>query len=226
MQENNRLWYLIPATLFLLSACVDFQLVGEVQRGRTALLGANPDAALAHFQRAAEQNPDYFFNYYPLEQSVQTYLGRAYYATGNLPAARQVLERARSRYKQDQMAKLYLGLVLSRDGDRQRGLRELQAGLQGLIAWLDSMQQIPREAIYWDPGGDLRSEAQRSLAMIAGRDINWKELIASAERLGQQFDEEVDRARYDERRDRDTEIYQSSFQGEPGSSLDAGFERD
>ncbi len=88
-KENHRLWYLIPATLFLLSACVDFQLVGEVQRGRTALLGANPDAALAHFQRAAEQNPDYFINYYPLEQGVQTYLGRAYYATGNLPAARQ-----------------------------------------------------------------------------------------------------------------------------------------
>lgn len=204
MKENHRLWYLIPVTPFLLSACVAFQLGGEVQRGRTALLSANPHAALAHFQRAAEQDPDYLFNYYPLEQGVQTYLGRAYYNTGNLTAARQALERARSRHEQDHMAKLYLGLVMSRDGDQQRGLRELQAGLRGLIAWLDFMQQISQEAIFWDPGGDLRSEAQRSLAMIAGRDINWKELIASAEWLGQQFDEEVDRARYDERRDRDT----------------------
>ena len=63
------------------------------------------------------------------------------------------------------------------------------------------MKQIPREAIFWDPGGNLRSEAQSSLAMIEGRDIKWKELIASAEWLGQQFDEEVDRAYNDEFRD-------------------------
>ncbi len=201
----KKIFFALLSSFILLSGCAGFQIGGEAQRGRTALLGGNPHAALGHFRRAAELEPDYLFNYYPLEQGVQTYLGRAYYATGNLPAARQALERARSRYKQDHMAKLYLGLVLARDGDRQRGLRELQAGLQGLIAWLDFMQQIPHEAIFWDPGGDLRSEAQRSLAMIAGRDINWKELIASAEWLGQQFDEEVDRARYDERRDRDTD---------------------
>ncbi|MFQ5917523.1 MAG: hypothetical protein ACE5I0_06910 [Candidatus Binatia bacterium] len=164
-------------------------------------MGGNPHAALGHFRRAAELEPDYLFNYYPLEQGMQTYLGRAYYATGKLTQARQALERARSRYEQDHMAKLYLGLVLAQDGDRQRGLRELQAGLRGLIGFLDSMQQIPGEAIFWDPGGDLRTEAQRSLAMIAGQDINWTELIASAEWLGQEFEEEVDRAYRDEFRD-------------------------
>ena len=93
MKEHNRLWCLVLATPFLLSSCAAFQLGGEVQRGRTALLGANPQAALAHFQRVAEQDPDYLFNYHSLEQPVQTYLGRAYYATGNMAAARQALER-------------------------------------------------------------------------------------------------------------------------------------
>ncbi len=196
----KKIFFALLSSFILLSGCAGFQVAGEIQRGITALC-SNPHAALAHFQRAAELDPDYLFNYYPLEQGLQTYLGRAYYTTGNLSQARQLLERARSLNEQDHMAKLYLGLVLAQDGDWQRGLREIETGLRGLIGFLDSKQQIRGEAIFWDPGGYLRTEVQRSLAMIAGQDINGKELIASAEWLGHEFEAEVNRAYRDEFRD-------------------------
>jgi len=181
----------------LLSGCAGFQVVGEIQKGHLALLKDEPQIALAHFERAAKLNPDYLLNFSLLDQGVWTYVGRAYYAMGKLPEAKRALERGRSRYEQDHLAKLYLGLVLVRDGDRPRGLREVGAGLKGLGDWLDDLEQTHPDGRYWDPDRRLRSEIQRSLAMIKGRDINWSEIIASGEWLGREFEEEIDLAEQD-----------------------------
>ncbi len=178
--------------LLLLSACASIRVPGEVQTGRHALLAGRPDEALSHFRRAADQNPDYLLNFSLLDEGIWTYLGRAYYAMGNLPEARQALERARSRYEEDHLAKLYLGLVLARDGERQKGLREIEAGLTGLAGWLDYIDRYRSDGRYWDPGRRLRNEIQRNLGMIQGRDINWAQLIASGDWLGKEFEMEVD----------------------------------
>src|SRR3989304_7489550 len=115
-----------------LSGCAAIQVGGEIQRGRMALLYGNPKAALAHFQRAAELDPNYVTNFTILKQGVSTYVGRANYAMENFSEARERLEQARSKHQDDNLAKLYLGLVLAKDGGRQRGLREIEAGLTGI----------------------------------------------------------------------------------------------
>ena len=107
--------------LFFAPACANFQVAGEVATGREALLQENPKLALAHFRQAAEMNPDFYLNWSLLQQGVWTYVGRAYYATGDMGEARAALEKATSRYSWDNMAKLYLGLVLLRQNDRAQG---------------------------------------------------------------------------------------------------------
>lgn len=183
--------------LLLLSGCVAFQVGSEIQSGRFALMYGDPKAALPHFQRASELNADYLLNFSLLDEGVWTYVGRSYYAMGKLPEARQALERARSRYDQDNLAKLYLGLVLARDGDRERGRREIEAGLKGLRDWLDYIDQYSLDGRYWDPGRRLRGAIQRDLKMIEGRDIDWPQLIGNAEWLGNEFEHEIDFAKRD-----------------------------
>ncbi len=200
--ENRGVFYRVALTLiglysfFPLSGCVAFQVGGEIQSGRMALLYGDPHVALAHFQRAAELNPDYLYNFSLLNQGVWTYVGRASYAAGKWAEAREALERARSRYEQDHLAKLYLGLVLGRQQERGRGLAEIQIGLKGLGDWLDYIDQYHPDGRFWDPGKRLRSEIQRTLAVIGGRDFNWLELIAGGEWLGLEFEKEVDLARW------------------------------
>ncbi len=192
---RSPIWYLLFA--ILLSGCVNFQASGEVQKGRLSLSIGEPKVALAHFQRAAELDPNYLLDSSIFDEGVWTYVGRAYYTMGNLPEAQKALERARSQYEGDILAKLYLGLVLARDGDRPRGLREMEAGIRGLGGWLDNMQAYDLDGIYWDPTGNIMKEIKRSLAMIEGRDINWAELIASGEWIGDEFEEEIDLAKRD-----------------------------
>lgn len=175
----------------VLSGCVAMQVIGEIQNGRRELMYGDPKAALAHFQRAAELDPDYLLNLAILPEGVWTYMGRAYYATGNLPEARKALERARSRYEQDNLAKLYLGLVLARDGDQGRGLKEIEAGLKGLHEWLNYIERYHYEGRFWDNDSHLRSAIQKTLATIKGGDTVGAELIASGERLGRGFEEEI-----------------------------------
>ena len=183
---------ILPFALLALSGCVSFQAGGEIQRGRVALMFGDPKVALAHFQRAAELNPDYRYDLSILSQGVWTYVGRAYYAAGKLPEARKFLERARSRYTDDDLARLYLGLTLARDGDRPRGLKEIAAGFKGLEAWFDRLDRYHPEAPYWDPGKTVRAEIQSNLAMISGKEIDSSQLIANAEWLGRTMEEEID----------------------------------
>ncbi len=152
----------------------------------------DPNVALEHFQRAADSDPNYLLDFSTFDEGVWTYVGRAYYAMGKLPEAQKAFERARSRHEQDHLAKLYLGLVLGRDRDRPRGLREIEAGLRGLGDWLDYVERYEWEGRYWDPGLHLRKEIQRNLAMIESGDINWSQLIAGGGQLGREFEEEID----------------------------------
>ncbi len=178
--------------LLLFSGCVSFQVGGDIQKGRLALMYGDPNVALEHFQRAANSDPNYLLDFSIFDEGVWTYVGRAYYAMGKLPEAQKAFERARSLHRQDHLAKLYLGLVLGRDGDRPRGVKKIEAGLRGLGGWLDYVERYETEGAYWDPGLYLRKEVQRILAMIESRDFNWSHLIASGEQLGREFEEEID----------------------------------
>ena len=180
---------------FLLAGC---GALGEVQTGRFDLLYGDPNKALAHFQRAAEIDPQFLY-YSVLPQGVWTYVGRAQYRLGRYPEARQNFERALARYERDNLARLYLGLVLSRNGDRPRGLQEIQAGTKGLYDWIEDIGYKSQYGRYWDPGRDIRGGIEQNLALTDAKEIDWPKVISGGEWLGKRMEEEIDRARRDER---------------------------
>ena len=167
-----------------------------------ALMYGDPKVALAHFQQAAALDPNYITNFTVLQEGVWTYVGRANYATGNLPEARKALEQARSRNERDYLSRLYLGLVLARQGEREGGSKQVEAGLKGLEESLDFVERYTHVGRYWDPGKKIQGEIQKNLAMISGREFDWQELTQNVEWIGKEVEQEIDLARRDEREDR------------------------
>lgn len=186
--------YCLLPVAFLLSGCVAFQVGGEIQKGRMELLYGDAKAALAHFQRAAELEPNYRLDYSIFPEGVWTYVGRAYYAAGEMAPARQALERAAAR-EEDSLARLYLGLVLAQDGDRERGVREIEAGLKGITDWFDYVELYHPDGRYWDPGKYLRKAIQNQLAMLKGGDANIRDLTQNVAFLGREVEIEIDKAK-------------------------------
>jgi len=111
---------LLPGCLTALIFLTGCGGVGQqVQAGRNALQTGRPEIALGYFRQAAEIDPSYTLPY-TLRESVLTYLGRAYYETGNFAEARTTLEKALAKDRDDHAARLYLGLAFIRSGDRDR----------------------------------------------------------------------------------------------------------
>jgi tetratricopeptide (TPR) repeat protein len=182
--------------LLLLSfaACANFQVGGQVQPGRYALHRGDPKAALVHFQRAAEIDPNYVTDFTLLKQGVWTYVGRAYYDAGNYADARKALERASSLHNDDYIADLYLGLVLLREGNRDAGQKEITSGLGGIANWLEYVDSYYDDGKYWDPGRIIRNQIHRDLQFISARDINANEVISRGEYIGNKMEREIDQS--------------------------------
>jgi hypothetical protein len=134
------------------------------------------------------------------KQSVWSYVGRSEYLTGRFPQAQQTLERVISGIRQEDIARLYLGLTLAREGDRQRGLNEIESGMRGINNFLDYINQAQRFNIgqFWDVDRDIRRAIQSDLAMISGKDVDWQRLTADTEWLGVRMEQESDLARRQE----------------------------
>jgi len=171
------------------AGCGGLEVGRDVQAGRMALQGRRPEEALVYLSRAARADPNYKLPT-RAHESVLTYLGRAYYETGNDGEARAALQRALLSDKNDPLAHLYLGLTLYRSKDRDQGRKEIETGLNGIHAWLDDVSSDGVYGPYWDPARAIRGAIERTLAgkPEAG------ELTASAQRIGRQFDNEFDRA--------------------------------
>jgi tetratricopeptide (TPR) repeat protein len=202
-------------SLLLISGCVGLQVSGEVQRGRKELVTGNANVALAHFQKAAELDPNYVADFTPLQQGVLTYVGKTYYTVGKLPEARKALEQAVSKHNEDYLARLYLGLALARDGNREKGLQEVASGMRGIHDWLEWVTLYTQFGQYWDPSRKIRTQITTDLAMISGRELDWQSLISSAEWVGSQMEEEIDLARRDEVKDRQAEGGDNDSDGQP-----------
>ena len=191
---------MFPLFVFL-AGCTSLQTGGELQYGRQALLKGSNETALGYFYSAAQRDPNYVYaTGSSPKQGVWSYVGRSEYLTGRLPEARQTLERALSTDRQEDIARLYLGLTLAREGDRHRGLKEIESGMRGINSFLDYINQAQRFSIgqYWDPGRAIRSTIQSDLAMISGKDLDWQRLIEDTEWLGIRMEQESDLARRQE----------------------------
>jgi len=197
---NSMVFFVV---VVFLSGCAGFQVGTNVEAGRKAFLIGNNEAAFGYFQRAAELDPTYVYGV-ALRQNIWSYVGRSAYSTGNLSQARNSLEKSLSINKEEDMARLYLGLTLARSGDRQQEVKEIQGRMKGLYDQLEYITQAYRYSYgqYWDTRGEIRSAIQRDLAMIDGKDVDWQKLISNSEWLGRKVEEEIDLARRDEREDR------------------------
>jgi tetratricopeptide (TPR) repeat protein len=212
-QRRGWLWL-----LFLLAGCAAYQTAGQVQSGRQALIINRPEEALAYFQAAAQSRPDYIYISGSYQEGIWTYVGRSQYAMGQFPAARESFERALSVYRDDYLARIYLGLTLARGGEQTRGLKELQGGLKGLHDWLEYMNYSRPLEAFWDPLRHIRTEIEKDLAMISGKDLVWPTLIESAEWVGDEMEKEIDRVRRDEQR----QFRDRDFPGRRGLSVGVG----
>jgi tetratricopeptide (TPR) repeat protein len=197
---------IILSTLLVLAGCASLQIGTEFQSGRQALLRGNDETALAYFQSVAQKDPSYAYGT-AYRQGILSYLGRTEYSTGKLPQARQTLERALAANREEDLARLYLGLTLMRAGDRDRGVKEVEGAMRGIQNWLDYFTEAHRFSYgqFWDPGREIRSAIQSQLAMVSGREADTSKLITEAEWLGKRMEEEVDRARDHETRQRSRE---------------------
>jgi len=188
-----------------LSACTTtVQVGGSFQAGRRALIGGDDEAALGFFQTVADSNPNFVFTTGSSpRQSIWSYVGRTQYLTDQFPQARQSLERAISGDREENIARLYLGLTLIQEGDRQRGLKEIESGMLGIQSFLDNINRTQGFNIgqFWDPNRDIRSAIQYNQGLIAKESPNWPRLIANTERLALQMERETDLARRQESRD-------------------------
>jgi tetratricopeptide (TPR) repeat protein len=193
--------------ILVLIGCAAYQAAGQVQAGRQALLINKPEDALAYFLQVAQTNPNYIFQSENYREGIWTYVGRSQYSLGRLTEARQSLEKALSIYPDDYLARIYLGLTLMRSGEDSTGSKDLASGLQGLYDWLEYMNRTMPFTAFWDPRGEIRSEIQKDLDLLSGKDVDRPQLISSAEWIGQRMEEEIDLVRRDEQRqmDRDYE---------------------
>src|SRR4030095_2649447 len=135
VMKNPTTW-LVLSLLISLSACTSMQVGSDVAAGRRAMLAGNNEAALGYFQSAANLDPTYRYGS-AYKQGIWSYVGRSEYSTGRLPQARETLERALTTNKDEDVARIYLGLTYARTGDRQRGLKEIEGGMRGISDWLD-----------------------------------------------------------------------------------------
>jgi len=183
-----------------LSGCAAYQIAGQVESGRRALLVNDPERALPYLLDAAKNDPNYVYVYDLFRESVWTYLGRSQYATKRYSEARQSLERALALDKDDHLARLYLGLTLTRLGDLAKGVKEIEAGMKGIHDWLEYTQSARPFEAYWDPGREIRKTIEKDLAGDPGQDVGRDQLISDAEWVGKRMEEEVEYVRRDRRR--------------------------
>ena len=182
--------------VIFLSGCATIQTAGQIEQGRQAMFVGNNQTALGYFQEAAQTDPNAVYGA-TLRMGVFTFLGQAQYLTGNYAQARSTLQKALSMHPGDHVARLYLGLTQARLGDRQEGLKNIEAGMSGIANFLNYVESTFRYTFgqYWDPGGNIRASIKTDLAMISGANTDWPQLIAAGERLGIRIEEEEDKAR-------------------------------
>jgi tetratricopeptide (TPR) repeat protein len=193
--------------VIFLSGCATVQTAGQIEAGRQALFTGNNQAALGYFQQAAQADPNAVYGA-TLRMGVFTFLGQAQYLNGRYPEARQSLQKALSMHPGDNVARLYLGLTQARLGDRQTGLKNIQAGMSGIANFLNYLESNFAYSFgqFWDPGGQIRASIKKDLAMISSGNIDWPQLIADGERLGIRIEQEEDKARQQQQQQLDLEF--------------------
>ena len=187
----GRLLLLLP-----LMGCVASQATQEIQQGRRALLIGNPEVAVQHFERAAAFDSKRASS--PLGESAWTYLGRAYYDARSYPSARQAFDRALIQNQDDDISRLYLGLIGAHERQDTPSHKQVQAGLQGVYDRIDYIKRFTSAGEFWDPSNQLTAELLDLIKAVSAPQVNWNNVIPRVEKLMLKIENEVDQAQRDE----------------------------
>lgn len=205
--------FYISSFLFLfLSGCVAMEVAREVQSGRAALRVGSPKAAIPHFEAAARLNPNYVTNFTPFKIGIWSYVGRAYYEAGNMQKALEGFRRGRDVHEDD-YGRIYLGFLLAQNGKRVEGMKELQAGLEGLHEWLETIPGRSPDGHFWDPGRYLRRTIEQTQGLLAAEKVDWGQVRENIKWLGEKLDDEIDEIERQRRRDQEGESRDSGGGG-------------
>ncbi|HEX9143625.1 MAG TPA: hypothetical protein VGA09_05080 [Candidatus Binatia bacterium] len=79
-----------------------------------------------------------------------------------------------------------------------RGAKELVSALTGLRDAFDYIIANTTQGKFWDPGGEIRAQIKTGLSLLSSREPDWQKVLSAGEWIGQQIEEETDRARRDE----------------------------
>jgi len=160
--------------------------------------------ALGYFQSAAQTDPTYVYGT-ELREGVLSYLGRSQYLTGQLPAARATLQQAVTQHKSDNLARLYLGLTLAKEGDRKAGATDIESGLKGMREFVNYIINTFQNSFgsFWDQNGSVRKAIAANQATIAGGNFDWPTLIANCETLAMNYEQVEDIANQDQQQFRE-----------------------
>ena len=192
------IWLL--AIFFSGCAAGGFQGGSDVAQGRQAMFRGDYPTALSYFQSAAQTNPNYIFGT-ELREGVFSYLGRAQYLNGQLAPARVTLQKAIALHKSDNLARLYLGLTLAREGDRKAGMTNIDSGLKGMGEFINYIVNTFQNSFgsFWDQNGSVRKSIAANQAMIASGNFDWATLIANCETLAMNYEQVEDIATQNQR---------------------------
>ncbi len=117
---------------FLFGGCATLEVAREVQNGRRAMQLGNPKAAIPHFEAAAQLDPDYLTDFTLLDIGIWSYVGMAQFEEGEKGKALASFKQAKQRHREDHFARVFLGLVMSQNGDRRAGKGELVASTENI----------------------------------------------------------------------------------------------
>ncbi len=151
----------------------------EAKEEITRRRGGNPDKAIANLEAVVGENPMY--------QDSLTLLGRAYYMKGRYRDAFQILERAVTVNKEDEIAWLVLGMTQLRLGEDDKGLETVQGGLT-----IFSRVSVSgyRGYLYWDRAGRVKSALRRTVTVVRKGLEEKENLVRSVENMLAAVDEE------------------------------------
>jgi len=190
-------------SLVFVCGCASLKAGSDLAYGRRALVGGDYETSLGYFQSAIQTDPSFRYGT-AYQQGLLSYVGRTEYLTGRLPQAQQTLQKALVANKDEDIARIYLGLTLIRRDNREAGLKDVETGMRGIHAWLDWVTETFRFSFgqYWDPARAIRSAITSDLKMMSGRDLDWPKVIADSEWVAMAMEEEGDKARKQEQQDR------------------------
>ena len=190
---------LMLAGVFFSGCGPSFQAGADVAQGRQALFRGDYPTALSFFQMAVQADPNYVYGN-ELREGVLSYLGRAQYLTGRLPEAQKTLQQSLAIHKSGNLARLYLGLTLAKEGDPKTGAGEVQKGLRGMGQFINYIVNAFSDSFgsFWDSNGSLRKSIAAAEAMVAAADIDWSTLIPNCETLAINYEQVEDIATQDQ----------------------------